>query len=132
MAGFLLLMSGQARGEPERAETGGGGHTQFAKDFFLTVANARGGGVKSLGHGRGGVEQKLALLGQDQSARVAVEEVGIKLFLKPANLPTDGRLRQVKLVPCMGQRPGIGHGVKNSEFVPIHGPYFPCPAFLLP
>ena len=58
--------------------------------------------------------------GEDAAARVAVEEVGIKLFLKPANLPTDGRLRQVKLVARMGQRPGIGHGVKNSEFIPIH------------
>ncbi len=73
----MLIKFRQARGEPERAETGGGGHAQFAKDLFLAVANARGGSVKTLGHGRGGVEQKLTLFGQDQPAGVAVKEIGV-------------------------------------------------------
>ena len=61
-----------------------------------------------------------ALLGENQSPRVAMEKRGVEAFLKRADLAADRRLAQVQLVARMGQRPRVGHRMKYSELVPVH------------
>jgi hypothetical protein len=68
----------------------------------------------------GGVEQKLALFGQDQPARVAVKQRGVEVFLQRADLAADGGLAQMQRVARMGQAAGIRHRVKYPQLVPIH------------
>ena len=72
--GVFLVERGQARREPERAETDRRRDPQFAEDLFLRIADARGGGLQPLGHVTRGVEQKLSLFGQDQAPRVPVKK----------------------------------------------------------
>ena len=78
----LFIKLGQARCQPQGAKAGGGGHTQFAKHTFFAVANTGRGAFQPFGHGLGGLEQQLPLFGQDQTARVAMEQGGIEAFLK--------------------------------------------------
>ena len=68
---------------------------------------------------RGAIEQ-LALLGQDQPARVAVEQRRRQLLLERAHLARHRRLRQPELLARMGEAAGLGGGVKDLQLVPVH------------
>ena len=122
--GVALVEPRQPRHQPQRAEAHGGRHAELAQNLLLAVADARGGGVEALGHRGGGVEQKLPLLGQNQAARVAVEERGAERVLERADLAADGRLAQMQHVPGMRERARRRDGVEDPELVPIHGDAF--------
>ena len=68
---------------------------------------------------RGAVEQ-LALLGEDQAARVAMKQRTPKLLLERAHLAGHRRLRQAELLAGMGEAAGLGGGVKDLQLVPVH------------
>src|SRR5690606_31982781 len=68
----------------------------------------------------GRLVEELALLGQQQPPRVAVEQRRAQLLLEAANLPADGGLAEAQLVSRMGQRAGIGDRVENAQLVPVH------------
>ena len=111
--GVFFVKRRQARGQPERPEPDGGRDPQFAKYLLLAVADARGGGIEALGHVLGRVKQQFALLGQDQTARMAVKQGRVQPFLQRADLAADGRLRQMQRIARMRQAARIGHGMKN-------------------
>jgi hypothetical protein len=94
--GELLVEFRQAGGQPERPEAGRRGDTQLSEHLFLAVPDPRRRRIQPLHHGPRGVEQKLSLFGQNQPARMAVEQRGVERFLKPADLAGYRRLRQVK------------------------------------
>ena len=54
------------------------------------------------------LEQELALLGEDQSARVAMKQRDRELLLERAHLARHGRLRQAELLARMGEAAGFG------------------------
>ena len=118
--GIAVVKLHQPRRQPHRAKADRGRHFQLAKDLFLAVADARGGGIELFRHRRGGVKQQFALFGQDQAAGVTVKEGGAQRFFQRPDLPADGRLRQVQRIARMGQRPGIRHRVEDAQLVPVH------------
>jgi hypothetical protein len=112
--GVLLVELREARREPERAEGDGRGDAEMAEDLFLAVADPGGGGVEPLRHRAGRVEQELALFGENQAARVAVEERGVEALLERADLAGDGGLAEVQRVAGMGQAARVGDRVEDS------------------
>ena len=86
----------------------------MAEDFLLAVPDAGGGGVQTLRHRTGGVEQEFTLLGENQSSGMSVKEGGVEALLQRANLPGYRRLAEMKGVTGMRQAPGVRHGVKYS------------------
>ena len=68
---------------------------------------------------RGAIEQ-LALLGEDQPARMTMKQRRRKLLLQRAHLARHRRLRQPELLPRMGEAAGLGGGVENLQLVPVH------------
>ena len=64
-------------------------HTKLAEDFLLAVADACLGSVEAARHGGGGVEQKFALFGENQSPRVAVKQRGVQAFFQRPDLARD-------------------------------------------
>ena len=65
-------------------------------------------------------EQHLALFGEDQAARMTMEQRDIEFLLERADLPAHRRLRQPEFMSGMGEAAGIRHGVKYPELVPVH------------
>src|SRR5262249_40051971 len=67
-----------------------------------------------------GVMEELTLLGQNEPARVAVEQRHAELLFERGHLPRHRRLRQAELLAGMGEAAGLGGGVANPEVVPVH------------
>ena len=67
-----------------------------------------------------GVVEQLALLGEDEPAGVAVEQRHAEFLFERRYLPRHRRLRQPQLFAGMGKTTGLGGGVKNLQFVPVH------------
>ena len=61
-----------------------------------------------------GAEQHLALLGQHQAARMAVEQRHADILLERADLPGDRRLRQPQLLGGMGERASLRRRVEHA------------------
>jgi hypothetical protein len=61
------------------------------------------------------------LFGEDQSARMTVEQRHVERLFQRAHLPRHGRLRQAELFARMGEASGFRGCVKDLELVPIHG-----------
>ncbi len=110
----------EPRGEPVHADADRGGHLEVAVRPLAAVGQL---GARRLEFHedfmRGAVEQ-FALFGEDQPARVAVEQRDRELLLECAHLPRDGRLRKPELLARVGEAAGFGGGVKNLELVPVH------------
>ena len=68
-----------------------------------------------------GAEQHLALLGQDQAAGMAMKKRRAEVGFQRADLAADRRLAQAQRFAGVGERPGVGGGLKNAQFVPVHG-----------
>ena len=79
-----------------------------------------------LGHGELGEDlarravEQLALLGQDQSARVAVEQRHAQALLERADLAAHRRLAEIQRLAGMGEAAGLGDGMEDPQLVPIH------------
>ena len=110
----------QARRQPSRADERRGGDTQGAFGQLFGVCQL------SFDHRHlgeefiGGIIQQLAFLGQDQAARMAVEQGDADAFLKRADLARDGRLAQVQGFARVGETACFGNRVEDSQFVPVH------------
>ena len=68
---------------------------------------------------RGAIKQ-FALLGEDQAARMAVEQRYGELAFQCRDLTRHRRLRQAESLAGMGERAGLGCGVKHLQLVPVH------------
>src|SRR3984893_1705296 len=71
-------------------------------------------------HVMGGAKQQVALLGENKTARMAVEQRHRKLLLQRTDLPGDGRYRQPKLLAGMREAASFRRRVKHLQLVPIH------------
>ena len=67
-----------------------------------------------------GAEQQVALFGEDETARMAMEQRHRELLLQRADLPRDGRLRQAELLAGMREAARFRRRVKHLQLVPIH------------
>ena len=110
----------EPRREPMDADAGRGRHAQVAVRPFAAVGELGARRFELHEHVVRGAVEQLALLGQDQAARVAVKQRDRKLLLQRADLPRHRRLRQAELLAGMGEAAGFGRGVKNLELVPVH------------
>ena len=110
----------EPRRQPERAEAGGRRHPELAEDLVLAVADARRRRLEPLRHAARGLEQQLALLGQQQPAGVPAEQRGVEALLERADLAADRRLAQVQRVAGVGEAAGVGHRMEDSQLVPVH------------
>ena len=118
--GIEIAELAEPRGQPMDADAGRGGHAQVAVRPFAAVGELCARRFELHEHiVRGAIEQ-LALLGEDQAARVAVKQRDRKLLLERAHLPRHRRLRQAKLLARVGEASGFRRGVKHLELVPVH------------
>src|SRR3981081_4343113 len=67
-----------------------------------------------------GAKQQVALFGENEAARMAMEQRHRKLLLQRADLPRNGRLRQPKLLAGMREAASFRRRVKYLQLVPIH------------
>ena len=119
--GIELEKLAQALRDPHRAEPDRRGDLQIAGRLGGGVGQQRLGGRELVHDLAGGAEQHLALLGQHQAARVAVEQRDLELLLQRRYLPADRRLAHAQRLTGMGEAAGLGGGMKDSELVPVHG-----------
>ena len=108
-----------ALGQPAGAETDGRGDAQRAGRLVLVLGQLGLDALELDQHVMRGAEQHLALLGQHQAARVAVEQRHADILLERADLPRDRRLRQMQLLGGMGERASLRRGVKHAQLVPV-------------
>ena len=75
-----------------------------------------------------GAVQQLALLGQDQAARVAMEQRHAQAVLERADLPADRRLARFSGSPACVKLPASATAWKIPQLVPVHRhlPSQPC------
>ena len=66
-------------------------------------------------------KQQLALFGQDQTTRMAMEQRHFQIVLKRTDLSAHRRLAQTQSVTGMGEGARFGSRMKNAQLVPIHG-----------
>ena len=67
----------------------------------------------------GGAIQKFALFGKDEATGMAMEQLDADVLLQRRDLAADRGLRQMKLVGCMGEGPGLSGRVENTQLVPV-------------
>src|SRR5438034_1143266 len=67
-----------------------------------------------------GAKQQMPLFGEDQSARVAMEQRHRELLLQGADLPRYRRLRKPELLAGVGKASRLCSRVKDFQLVPIH------------
>ena len=110
----------EPRGEPMHADADRGGHLEFAVRPLAAVGQLGARGFELHEHFVRGAVQQFALLGEDQAARVAVEQRAPTAPLERRHLPRHRRLRQAELLAGMREAAGLGGGVKDLQLVPIH------------
>jgi hypothetical protein len=104
------------RAEPDRR-----GDAQIARRLGGRVGEERLGG-RELAHDLARrAEQHLPLLGEHETARVAVEERNLQLLLQRGHLAADRRLAHAQRLTGMGEAAGLGGGMKDAELIPVHG-----------
>ena len=110
----------KARGEPVNADSRGCRHPQIAVWPLAAVGEFRARSFELHEHVMRGVMKELALFGENESARVTMEERNPELLLERRNLPRYRRLRQSQLLAGMGKAASLGGGVENLQLVPVH------------
>ena len=106
--------------EPMHAEAWRRRHPQVAVRPFPAVGQLGARRFELHEHVMGGAEQQVALLGQDQSARMAVKQRDRELLLQRAHLTRHRRLGEPELFAGMGEAARFGCGMKYFELIPIH------------
>ena len=92
----------EPRGEPMHADAGRGGDLQFAVRPFAAVGELGARGLQLHEHFVRRAVKQFALFGEDQPARVAVEQRDRQFAFERGNLAGDRRLRQAE--PLAGMR----------------------------
>ena len=83
------------------AEAAGRRDLEFAGGVLARLGELRARALQPLSHLAGGAPEQFALLGEDQAARMAVEQRRTQLPLKRADLPADGRLTQAENIASL-------------------------------
>ena len=64
--------------------------------------------------------EQFALLGQDQPARMTMEQRDIERLLEGADLARYSRLRKAELFAGMREAAGFCCGVEDLQLIPVH------------
>ncbi|CAM5222482.1 Methylated-DNA--protein-cysteine methyltransferase [Bosea thiooxidans] len=94
---------GQARGQPVPAETARRRDLELARGVLAGLGELRTGALQPLRHLARGAPEQLALLSQDEAARMPVEERCAQLPLERPDLPADRRLTQAQNIASLGE-----------------------------
>ena len=95
--------------------------------LLAAVDEARAHGVELEDHVAHGAEQHFSLLGENESAGVAVKQRRAEVGLERSDLPAYSRLAEAQRLARMGERPSVGGRLKDAQLIPIHE-RFPGPA----
>lgn len=109
----------QPLGEPGRAQAHRRGDAQGARRLFPAVCQPGLDRLQLHEHFARGAVQHLALFGEQQAARVAVEERHLEIMLQRADLAAHRGLAHVERVARVGEAAGLCGGVKDAQFVPV-------------
>ena len=118
--GIKLDEFAEPRNEPVHAEARRRGDAQVAIRPFAAVGQLGARGFELHEHFVRGAIEKFTLLGEDQSARVAVEQRHRKFLFERAHLARHRRLRQAELFTRVREAAGFRCGVENLQLVPVH------------
>ena len=110
----------EPRRQPVHADAGRGGHLELAVRPLARVGQLGARRLELHEHFMRGAVQQLALLGEDQAARMAVEQRDAELLLERRHLPRHRRLRQPELLAGMREASRLGGGVEDLQLVPVH------------
>ena len=110
----------EPRNQPVHAEARRGGDAQVAVRPLAAVGQLGARGLQLHEHFVRGAIEKFALLGEDQPARMAVEQRHRQFLFERADLARHRRLRQAELLAGMGKASRFGCGVKHLQLVPVH------------
>src|SRR5262249_57807624 len=98
---------------------GGGGVFGVAVGPLAAVGGLGARGFELHEHVVGGAVQQFALFGENESARMAMEQRNAEFLFERGNLPRHRRLRQPELLATMREAAGLGGGVDNLRRVPL-------------
>ena len=118
--GIELDEFAEPRDQPVHAEARRGGDAQVAVRPLAAVGQLGARGLELHEHFVRGAIEEFALLGEDQPARMAVEQRHREFLFERADLTRHGRLRQAKLLARMREAARLRCGVKNLQLVPVH------------
>ena len=110
----------EPRREPMHADAGRGGHFQFAVRPLAAVGELGARGLQLHEHFMRRAVEQLALFGEDQPARMAVEQRDRQLAFQRRDLARHRRLRQAEPLAGMGEAAGFRGGVEHLQLVPVH------------
>src|SRR5262249_35697242 len=119
--GIKLDELAQPRGQPMHADTGRGRDPQLSVRPLAAVGQLGARRFELHEHVVRRVMEELALLGQNEPARMAVEQRNAELLLERRHLPRHRRLSQAELPAGPGEAAGLGGGMETLELVPVHG-----------
>ena len=111
--GVDFVELGQLGDEPHGAHGHRGGDHQRAARTFAAIHQRGFGGFEFVGHFRDGAEKDFALLGEDEAARVAVEQGDAHLLFQRRDLAGNGGLAEIEHVTGAGEALRLGDGVEN-------------------
>ena len=113
--------------QPMDAEAGRRGHLELAVGTFPRIGQLGARRLELHEHFVRGVVQQLALLGEDQPARMTMEQRDPKLLLERRHLPRHRRLRQPEMFAGMRKASRLGSGVEDLQLIPVHLSSLPSP-----
>ena len=119
--GIKLEELAEPRRQPIGADAVGRGDAQLAMRLLAAVGEPRLDRVELHRHFAHGAQQKLALFGQDQAARMAVEERHREVLLQRAHLAAHRRLAEPQSRTGMGEGARLRRRMKDAQLVPVHG-----------
>ena len=118
--GIEIEKLAEPRRQPVHADPRRGRDFQFAIRSLAAIGEFGAGRFQLHEHFMRRAVQEFALFGQDQAARVAVEQRHVEVALQRRHLARHRRLRQAQTLAGMGEGAGLGGGVEHFKLVPVH------------
>ena len=107
--------------QPRGAESDRGGDLQIAGRPLGGLDQPGAGVVQAQLHVARRAEQQVALLGEQQAPRMAVEQRRLELALEGADLAAHGRLAETDVVAGLGEAARLRDVQEDPDLIPIQG-----------
>ena len=111
---------GDPRRQPGRTKSNRGSDPKLAARRILGVGQPGGDEFDLAVDVAGLVKQELALLGQLQPPRMAVEQQQVEVLFEHADLAAHRGLAEPQGLAGLGEAARLGDSVKHTELVPVH------------